>query len=36
VEIADGHEIVGFALETDAAGYITWVDLKTWKRPAKM
>ena len=33
--IPDDHEIVGFAVETDPEGYITWIDLKTWIPPSK-
>ena len=36
LKIQDGHEIVGFAVETDAQGYITWIDIKTWKPLAKI
>lgn len=33
VDIPAGHQIVGFAVQTDAKGFITWVDLKVWKPP---
>ena len=36
VTVPDGHEIVGFAVVTDPEGYITWIDLKTWKPTRKM
>ncbi len=36
ITIPDGHEIVGFAVETDVQGYITWIDFKTWRPLSKM
>ena len=36
IDIQDGHEIVGFAVETDPKGYITWIDFKTWEPPMKI
>ncbi len=35
ITIPDGHEIVGFAVEINLEGYITWIDFKTWKPPMK-
>lgn len=35
VQIPDGHQLVGFALEVDTQGFITWIDLKSWKPPSK-
>jgi hypothetical protein len=34
-KIPDGHQIVGFAVKTDAKGNIIWLDLKTWKPPKR-
>jgi hypothetical protein len=35
VIIPDGHQIVGFAVKTDAKGNIIWLDFKTWKPPKR-
>jgi hypothetical protein len=35
-KIPDGHQIVGFAVKTDAKGNIIWLDLKTWKPPRRI
>jgi hypothetical protein len=32
-EIPEGHQIIGFAVKTDAKGNIIWLDFKTWKPP---
>jgi hypothetical protein len=33
VDVPNGHEIIGVAIQTNAQGYITWLDLMTWKPP---
>ncbi len=35
-KILDGHQIVGFAVKTDAKGNIIWLDLKIWKPPRRI
>jgi hypothetical protein len=35
IELPVGHEIIGMAIASDKAGFVTWIDLKTWRPPIK-